>query len=178
MTTATEAAIARLLRERGAQDIQHPGGTLDDHLARVQQRLADIGVPQEVQLAARAHAVYGTDGFDVTLLGLEERPFFSDMIGADAEQLVYRYGACDRKRTWDSVADTGRLWNRFTGSSEVLDLDHLRAFTDLSLVNEVDIAEHSADFLDRYGNYFRRLTTAWAPVLSPAVLADARHVFG
>jgi hypothetical protein len=48
----------------------------------------------------------------------------------------------------------------------------------LSLVDEVDIAGRSADFLDRHGNYFRRSTTAWAPVLSPAVPADARHVFG
>ena len=178
MTTATEAAIAQLLLERGAQGIEHPGGTLDDHLARVQRRLAHLGVPQEVQLAARAHAVYGTDGFDVTLLSLEERPVLASVIGEGAEQLVYRYGACDRKRTWDSLADTGRLWNRFTKTSEILDRTHLQAFTDLSLVNELDIAEHSADFLDRYGNYFRRLTTAWAPLLSAAVLADARRVLG
>jgi len=177
MTTATEAAIARLLRERGAQDIEHPGGTLDDHLTRVQRRLARLGAPYEAQLAARAHAVHGTDGFGVTLLGLDERPVLSGIIGAGAERLVYRYGACDRKRTWASLADTGRLWNRFTGGSEILDENDLRAFADLCLVNEVDIAEHAVDFLDRHGDYFRRLITAWAPVLSPAVLADARTVF-
>lgn len=178
MTTATETAIARLLLERGAQGIEHPGGTLDDHLARVQQRLAQLGAPQEVQLAARAHAAYGTDGFDVALLSLEERTVLAGVIGEDAEQLVYRYGACDRKRTWNTLADTGRVWNRFTETSEILDGAKLQAFTDLSLVNEFDIAEHSADFLDRYGNYFRRLTTAWAPMFSAAVLADARRVFG
>ncbi|RBY79350.1 hypothetical protein DQ239_06875 [Blastococcus sp. TF02-09] len=173
---ATDTAIARLLLERGAGDIQHPGGTLSDHLSRVQQRLAQLGAPEAVQLAARAHAVYGTDGFDVTLLGLEERPLLAGIIGDDAEQLVYRYGACDRDRTWDALADTGRVWNRFTSDSEVLDQDQLRAFTDLSIVNELDIAEQSAEFLDRHGDYFRRLTSSWAPVLSEAVLADARRV--
>lgn len=167
-----------MLREWGAQDIEHPGGTLDDHLGRVQQRLASLGVSPYVQLAARTHAVYGTDGFDVTLLSLEQRSVLAAIIGDDAEQLVYRYSACDRKRTWDCLADTGRLWNRFTGTSETLDQAQLQALTDLTLINEVDIAEHSGDFLDRYGNYFRRLTTAWAPLLSAAVLADARRVFG
>ncbi len=167
MTTVSKTAITGLLADRGAQGIEHPGGTLADHLARVQHRLAGLGVPQSVQLAGCTHAVYGTDGFDVALLGLEERPMLAGIIGEDAEQLVYRYGACDRKRTWDALADTGRVWDRFTATSEVLDRDQLQAFTDLSLVNELDIAEHSADFLGRYGAYFRRLATAWAPLLSP-----------
>ncbi|MBM7806864.1 hypothetical protein JOD57_002701 [Geodermatophilus bullaregiensis] len=99
MTTLTESAIAAFLLERGGQNIEHPGGTLADHLARVQHRLARLGAPDSVQLAGRAHAVHGTDGFDVTLLSLEERPGLAGLIGADAEQLVYRYAACDRKRT-------------------------------------------------------------------------------
>ncbi|MBM7806865.1 hypothetical protein JOD57_002702 [Geodermatophilus bullaregiensis] len=45
-------------------------------------------------------------------------------------------------------------------------------------MNELDIAEHSADLLDRYGAYFRRLATAWAPLLGPQVFADARRVLG
>lgn len=54
----------------------------------------------------------------------------------------------------------------------------LQAFADLSIVNELDVAEHSEEFLGRYGDYFRRLTASWAALLSPAVLADARAVFG
>lgn len=173
-----DAAIGRLMRERGAHRIEYPGGTLDDHLTRVQQGLAHLGAPYEVQLAGRVHAVYGTDGFDVALLDLEERSLLAGLIGADAERLVYRYGACDRERTWDSLAETGRIWDRFTGTSDVLDHGGLRAFADLSLTNEMDIAEHSADLVERYGGYFRRMTTAWTPLLSPAVLVDARRVFG
>jgi len=175
---AREASIADLLRSRGAEGIDHPGGTLHAHLERVQQRLARLGAPEMVQLAARAHAVYGTDGFDVPLLGLDERSLLAGIIGADAEQLVHRYGACDRNRTWDVLADTARVWNRFTGASEVLDGPALRALVDLSLVNELDVAEHAPGFLDQHGDYFRRLTGAWAPLLSPSVLTDAHRVFG
>lgn len=175
---STEAAIAELLRSRGAEDVAHPGGTLGGHLRRVQQRLSQLGAPEPVQLAGRAHAVYGTDGFTLSLLTLDERPMLAGIIGQEAEQLVYRYGACDRKRTWDALPDTRQVRDRFTDACDELDTGELRAFADLSIVNEVDVAENSQEFLDRYGDYFRRLTAAWAPLLSPAVLADARRVFG
>jgi len=52
----------------------------------------------------------------------------------------------------------------------------LRSFADLSLVNELDVAEHAPGFLDQHGTYFRRLTGAWSRTLSPSVVADARRV--
>ncbi len=63
MTTAD--ALAALLRDRGAENVEHPGGSLDAHLGRVQARLADLGMPEPVQPAGRAHAVHGTDCFDL-----------------------------------------------------------------------------------------------------------------
>ena len=57
-------------------------------------------------------------------------------------------------------------------------LDDLRDFADLTLVNELDVAEQATGFLDEHGGYFRRLTTAWTPVLSPAVTEEARRVLG
>ncbi|SFU09423.1 hypothetical protein SAMN05660657_05620 [Geodermatophilus amargosae] len=71
--SAAEAELADLLRARGADTIDHPGGTLGTHLERVQRRLAGLGAPPVLQLAGRAHAVYGTDGFDVALLTLGKR---------------------------------------------------------------------------------------------------------
>jgi hypothetical protein len=111
------------------------------------------------------------------LLGLDERPLLAGIVGKETEQLVYRYGACDRGRTWRTLADKRRVWDRFTGDEEVLDDAQLQAFADLCIVNELDVAEHSEDFLGRYGEYFRRLTDSWSVVLSPAVAADARAVF-
>jgi hypothetical protein len=69
--------VAELLRARGAEAIEHPGGTLYAHLERVQDRLAALGASPRVQLAGRVHAVYGTDGFDVSLLTLDERPLLA-----------------------------------------------------------------------------------------------------
>ena len=162
----------------GRRGDRAPGGTLYPHLERVQQQVARLGASEVPQRVARTHAAYGTDGFDVRLLEPDDRPVLVALIGAEAEELVHRYGACDRDRTWDSLAATGLVWDRSTGDGERLDGDRLREFADLSIVNELDVAEQSPAYLDRHGAYFRRLTTSWEPLLSPAVAADARRVLG
>ena len=175
---STPPELEVLLAERGAAGIDHPGGTLAAHLERVEQRLAALGLPRAVQLAGRAHAVYGTDGFDVRLLGEDERPLLVSVIGTEAEALVHRYGGCDRARTWAELPVSVRCWDRRTGAVEQLDPVGVRDLADLSLVNELDVAEHAPGFLDQHGAYFRRLTASWTPVLSPSVIAAARAVFG
>lgn len=169
--------LEELLTARGAGGVEHPGGTLAAHLARVEARLAALGRPRHVQLAGRAHAVYGTDGFDVRLLAEDERQLLVDRIGTQAEALVHRYGACDRRRTWPELPLSGRCWDRRTGAVEELDRDAVRDLADLSLVNEIDVAEHAPGFLGQHGAFFVRLTASWTPVLSPAVAAEARAVF-
>jgi hypothetical protein len=172
------AALAELLRSRGAETVGHPGGTLGAHLERVQHRLARLGARPALQLAARAHGVYGTDGFDVRLLQLDERPLLAGVIGTEAERLAYRYGACDRSGTWDDLPARRSIRDRFTGDDERLTCADLRDFADLSVVNELDVAEHAPGFVADHGDYLRRLTAAWTPLLSPAVAADAVRVFG
>ena len=91
---------------------------------------------------------------------------------------MYRYGACERARTWSTLADDGRVWDRFTGEASEPAPDELRALADLSLVNELDVAEHQPGFLDRHGDFFRRLAADWAPLLGAPVTAEARRVLG
>jgi hypothetical protein len=68
--------------------------------------------------------------------------------------------------------------DRHTGTVEELPGDELRTSPTLSLVNESDVAERALGFVEQQGASFRRLTSACTPVLSPAVAADARRVFG
>ena len=174
MTTA-QAARA-WLRERGTEEVEHPGGTLYAHLGRVHDRLGALGHDPQVQLAGLTHAVYGTDGFGLTLLDPADRNTLRGLIGDRAEELVYLYGACDRSRTWPALPETGRVWDRFTGEPRDPAPELLRPFTDLSIVNELDVAEQDPAFVERHGDYFRALFTSWAPLASPAVLAEARRV--
>jgi hypothetical protein len=166
------------LRERGAERIDHPGGTLYAHLARVHDRLGALGHGRDVQLAGLAHAAYGTDGFTRTLLPVGDRPVLRELVGPTAEQLIYRYGACDRSRTWQALAETRQVWDRFTGRAEQLAAAELRPFVDLSIVNELDVAEQDPEIRRRYGDYFRGLFASWAPLASPPVIADAERALG
>ncbi|MER7892932.1 DUF6817 domain-containing protein [Micromonospora sp. NPDC094482] len=104
----TDNGVRVWLRRHGAEQIAHPGGNLYAHLCRVSERLAALGCGTEVQAAGLTHAVYGTDGFDLALLDRADRAVLRDLVGADAEELVYLYGACDRSRSWrelPAVAD-------------------------------------------------------------------------
>jgi hypothetical protein len=179
MTAEREAAerdVEALLRERGGEGIAHPGGTLYAHLLRVRDRLTTLGAGTDLRLAGLAHAVYGTDGFGVALLELSDRDRMRALVGDAAELLVYRYGACDRRRTWRHLAETGKVWDRFTGEAETLGQDELRPFADLSIVNELDVVEQNPDAAARHGDALRDLFRSWAPLASERVLADARRV--
>jgi hypothetical protein len=172
------AAVHALLRERGAETVEHPGGTLYAHLVRVADRLARLGCAEHVRVAGLAHAVYGTDGFDVVLVDPADRHLVRAVTGPAAEALVHRYGGCDRRRTWADLAVTRRVVGRFPGDDAApagLDAAALRDFVDLSVVNELDVVEQSPELAARHGAAFRSLFASWAGLGSPRVLADARR---
>jgi len=169
-------AILAMLRERGAESIEHPGGTLYAHLIRVFERLAGHGASPELQYAGLAHAVYGTDGLDVVLLDRRDREPLRALVGPEAEALIYRYGGCDRSRSWAGLAQTKQVWSRFDGGVETLAPAELRAFVDLSIVNELDVVEQSSAIAEKYRDYFRSLFDTWRLLASPSVLADVDAV--
>jgi hypothetical protein len=175
---STDGDVQAWLRERGTETIEHPGGTLYAHLCRVRQRLAELGHAPEVQAAGLTHAVYGTDGFGLALLDWTDRAPLRDLIGADAEALVYLYDACDRKRSWRQLATTGEVHDRFTGQTRTVRPDQLTPLIDLSVVNELDVFAHLPAMLDEHGPYFRELFAAWAPAMSPALRSEAGRVLG
>src|SRR5688572_2516907 len=112
---STDNGVRAWLRRYGAEQIAHPGGSLYAHLCRVGERLAVLGCSSDVQVAGLTPAVYGTDGFDVALLDLADRAVLRDLVGADTEELVHLYSACDRGRTWGTLAQTGQVFDRFVG---------------------------------------------------------------
>ena len=171
-------AVREWLRERGADTVPHAGGSLYVHLGRVHDRLAALGAAADVRLAGLTHAAYGTDGFPVVLLDVADRCELRELIGRPAEEHVYRYGGCDRGRTWRALGETGLIRSRFTGHVESPSPAELRAFVDLCIVNELDVAEHDPAIAEKHGDYFRGIFASWSALASPTVLADARRVLG
>ncbi|MFC7534095.1 DUF6817 domain-containing protein [Actinoplanes sp. GCM10030250] len=170
------ADVREWLRRCGADTVRHPGGTLYAHLCRVEERLAKLGHGDDVQAAGLTHAAYSTDGFDLALIFWQERERLRDLVGAEAEELVYLYGACDRDSSWERLAETKRVTDRFTGDVRELTVEQMTPFADLSIVNELDVFDQNPAILERNRAYFSKIFTAWESVASPPVVAEAQRV--
>jgi pimeloyl-ACP methyl ester carboxylesterase len=158
-----------LLRDLGADRVEHPGGNLLDHLRRVRDLVAAWGGDQRVCLAALCHATYGTDGFAHSLLPLDQRDRLRAAIGEAAEELVYRYAACDRTTTYGRLGEVPLpLTDRFTGDVVTT---AAADFGLLTIANELDVAR-SAPLTSETRHQLRALVAALA-VHAPDVAAEA-----
>ena len=169
--------LGSLLLVRGADEIDHAGGSLYVHLHRVAKRLRSLGASDTLVIAGLAHAAYGTDGFPTHLFDWRtERPVLASVIGSEAEQLVYRYGACDRETTWRDLAEHHTVTDRFTGTSEELGTEDVRDFADLTIVNELDVLDNDAKRAVKLGPFLSEQIPRWQSLASPAVLAESQRI--
>jgi hypothetical protein len=102
--TTWHQAAEWLLRERGASEIEHPGGTLLEHTRRVGELLRTWGADEDLQAGGFCHACYGTDGFAIAMLALTERRVLTETIGPKAEAIVYLYASCDRQAVYPRLS--------------------------------------------------------------------------
>ncbi|BAC68334.1 hypothetical protein AQJ43_31445 [Streptomyces avermitilis] len=164
---AASAQAIALLRELGATEIAHPGGTLLAHLQRVQEQLAVWEARTALQLAGLCHAFYGTDGFPAALLSLDRRDELAAAIGVEAEGIVYLYASCDRKATYPTLADADASFrDRFTGRARIPEPQLRRDFAELSAANELDLARIDPAFREKWGSELLALCTRFRPLLS------------
>jgi hypothetical protein len=171
------SAALQLLEDRGAATIEHPGGMLLSHLRRTEQTLREWKADEPTCLAGLCHAAYGTQGFPTALVPVASRALLRDMIGAEAEAIVYRYGACDRATTCPGLGSTAATFtDRFTDTIETVTGDDLRAFALVTIANELDLVRLGA-FDDEttmsIADLFERLAP-YAPVEAELALQSAR----
>ncbi|MGK4580280.1 VOC family protein [Kitasatospora sp. HPMI-4] len=174
------ARIEGFLRERGADRIPHPGGTLLEHLLRVARLLAEWGADPVVQVAGLCHAAYGTDGFDRALLELTERRALAELIGDRAESLVYLYASCDRATVYPRLGrDPSPVFrDRFTGREHTPADPELRAVLELTAANEIDVLTHNEDLAARHGTALYRLLARSRGLLSAGAWAACARGLG
>jgi pimeloyl-ACP methyl ester carboxylesterase len=163
---------------RGAGDMEHPGGTLLEHLARTGERLRSWGAPAELVRAGLAHAAYGTDGYAPALFGWDERETVAALVGTEAEAIVHRYARCDRAFTFARLGIERCVRDRVDGSVVALDDRAVRALAQLTVANELDVLAHSPSFRERHADGLRRLFRSWRPLLCDAAVDDCRRVLG
>lgn len=172
MTTVAE--VAAFLTDRGAAELGHPGGTLLAHLRRTHDVLSSWGARPALALAGLAHAAYGTDGFDHGLIDVADRETLAAVVGAEAEEIIYRYGSCERAAVYRQLSAGAPeivFTDRFTGTSAPAPTSAVRDFAELTIANELDVLAHNDELRQRHGEALHRLFAACTPYASPAAIA-------
>jgi hypothetical protein len=117
------------------------------------------------------HACYGTDGFAGALLKVPERPRLVDVIGVEAEALVYLYGSCDRAHVYPQLDHAlVEFKDRFTGVSTKPHQESLRAFAEITAANELDVVHNNPVIAAEHGAALQSLFLRARSLLSPAAL--------
>jgi hypothetical protein len=133
MSDAAELHVARameLLDEVGAVDVEHPSGTLMQHLRGTYDILVSWACPDHVCLAGLYHSVYGTEAFRTQTIALNARERGKEAIGARAEELAFLYCAVRRSSLYDNL-DRGAPYAVDDRGGERLPLDGVEQLAEL-----------------------------------------------
>jgi len=137
---AYDRAVA-FLKSHGADRTPHVNSNLLAHLEGTCELLRQWGNPAPLCLAGLCHAVYGTDGFAVAFLDPSERSQLCEVIGAEAEAMVYFYASCDRRYVYPQIerAAPVEFRDRFSETVFVPDEALFRSFLELTFANELEL---------------------------------------
>ena len=168
------------LSELGAADFAHINGSLIDHLKGTRDLLSSWSAPPALQDAGLYHAAYGTAGFEERMVAANQREKIAQIVGPQAEEIVYQYCACDRDYFWPQLGliEHPKSRNRFTLETYQLKLQAVKDFCELTVANELEIAMTSPDFVTQYGSVLLKLFTQMAPLLSPSANRAVTRVLG
>ncbi|MEO3827469.1 DUF6817 domain-containing protein [Actinomadura sp. B10D3] len=176
------AVAADFLVAKGAGEVRHPGGTLLEHLLRVHALLDGWGARPALALAGLCHAFYGTDGFATSLGDTGRRGELREVIGTEAEALVYLYGSCRRADTYPALnRPDGAFADRFAGTARSISPGQRRDFAELTVANELDVLGAVPDVDRAVVTALLDLFSSWRALLTdPAnqAVEDAYRTFG
>lgn len=172
-----------LLEELGADVTSHSRGTLLDHLRGTHDLLEQWGNPPDVCVAGLFHSIYGTYVFDKQCADMSMREEVREVIGRDAEWLVYVFCVTDRRCFYDHLDETQfRLRDMADDRDLELDRDTLAALIEIEVANIVDQvprrsnkkALRAAEFYSQAFSRSRSLISAAALAAACACFADVK----
>ncbi|MBV8156048.1 MAG: hypothetical protein JO278_00230 [Dyella sp.] len=139
----TEQMLRTALDGFGANEINHHGRPLTEHLVGTWRLLMQWQNPPIIALAGAFHSVYGTEEFKARALPLSKRPTLVALIGEEAEALVHLFGAADRKSLYN-VPDAGPFSIALpaTGESVLIDGRTYSSLIEIEAANIVEQAMH------------------------------------
>ena len=154
----------KLLKQVGLDDVSHFGRPLSAHLLGTHDLLLEWQNPRKVCLAGLFHSVYGTKTFYPTGLETMYRPQLQELIGREAENLVYIFGLSDRKRLLLENQKPPYFWiNYLTDERSEIEADVLNNLVEIEIANFIEQLPYLNDlessvFNDMRTRFSRNLT--------------------
>lgn len=118
----------------------HQGGTLYDHLVGTGRILEAWGRPPDVCVAGLFHSVYGTQSYQLQVVGPTDRARVRACIGERAERLVHLFSVVDRRAFFLKLADPAPRIHDRVGDREVsVSHQDLVALVEIELANRLEL---------------------------------------
>ncbi|MDT8840006.1 hypothetical protein ParKJ_21490 [Paraburkholderia fungorum] len=138
--------LQREMCKFGTDQIFHFGRPLTSHLVETGRWLEKRGNPRTLVAAGAFHSIYGTEEFREKAVSLERRPEIQQIIGEEAEALVYLFCLADRGALFSGQAAVPcSVPLPSTGTCVDLDEPTFAALLELEAANIGDGALHQPD---------------------------------
>jgi hypothetical protein len=164
------AAKLAFLEACGAGSRDHSGADLLSHLRGTYDLLVEWGARPAVCEAGLFHSVYGTRAFRGSIVSPEQRQAVRDIIGTEAEDLAYLFGAINMATLYENFDRTDRfaVLNATTGEWVRISEPCLRDLCNLAAANWLEQS-------DRLSQELRDLDVDEHRQMLPWLLDGARH---
>jgi hypothetical protein len=172
--------VTSFLKAHSVERIAHVNGDLLSHLEGTSELLREWGNPLGLCLAGLCHTVYGTDGFRVSLLDISRRSELRQIIGSQAEEIVYFYASCDRSHVYPQIGYSSAVEfrDRFTGALFVPDSPLFKSFLELTFANELEGEKRNPRFVEDTRALLDPLFRQWRGLVSQAAFAYFVNLYG
>lgn len=136
-----EQVFRQALTHLGADEVDHHGRALTEHLLGTWRLLEEWRNPPSVASAGAFHSVYGTEEFKTKTLPLSKRSAIAALIGSEAEELVYLFCLADR-RGFYKQPDSGPFSVLLPANGERIEIDN-RIYASLLEIEAANIVEQA-----------------------------------
>jgi len=130
-----------LLAEFEAEGVEHPSGTLLEHLRGTYELLRSWGCREELCLGGLCHSVYGTEAFNVQTVPADARERIASVAGAEAEEIAFLFCVAERDSLYGNLERGAPYSVVDRTSSAAIVLGDVRQLSDLMTLEVANLLE-------------------------------------
>jgi hypothetical protein len=127
--------IFDFLERSGTLSRFHSGRSLYDHLRGTERLLRNWNRAEAICQAGLFHSIYGTNAFRQSSLDIAKRGVLVELIGTQAEHLVYLFHLCDRPWALIGALQSHGIVSRLDGQFLALNEQELVSLIEVECAN-------------------------------------------